>query len=39
MAQRFRVRITIANDDPEHLLRKGMRASIRVDTTANTGGR
>ena len=39
MAQRFPVRITIADDDPEHPLRKGMRATIRIDTTANAGGR
>lgn len=39
MAQRFPVRITVA-DDPEHPLRKGMRATIRIDTTAEeTGGR
>ena len=39
MAQRFPVRITIADDDPEHPLRKGMRATIRIDTTADAGGR
>jgi len=39
MAQRFPVRITIADDDPEHPLRKGMRATIRIDTTADDGER
>ena len=39
MAQRFPVRITVADDDPEHPLRKGMRATIRIDTTADAGGR
>jgi multidrug resistance efflux pump len=39
MAQRFPVRITVADDDPEHPLRKGMRATIRIDTTAGGGGR
>jgi multidrug resistance efflux pump len=34
MAQRFPVRITIPDSDPEHPLRKGMRATIRIDTTA-----
>ena len=38
MAQRFPVRITIADDDSEHPLRKGMRATIRIDTTADAGG-
>jgi multidrug resistance efflux pump len=38
MAQRFPVRITIA-DDPEHPLRKGLRATIRIDTTADAGER
>ena len=38
MAQRFPVRITIADDDPAHPLRKGMRATIRIDTTADAGG-
>jgi len=33
MAQRFPVRITIADIDPAHPLRKGMRASVRIDTT------
>jgi multidrug resistance efflux pump len=33
MAQRFPVRITVANKDPEHPLRKGMRATVRIDTT------
>ena len=36
MSQRFPVRITIADSDPEHPLRKGMRATVRIDTT---GGR
>ena len=39
MAQRFPVRITLAGDDPEHPLRKGMRATVRIDTTAEPGGR
>ena len=39
MAQRFPVRITMANDDPKHPLRKGMRATVRIDTTAEPGGR
>ena len=39
MAQRFPVRITVANADPEHPLRKGMRATVRIDTTAGAGGR
>jgi multidrug resistance efflux pump len=38
MAQRFPVRITIADHDREHPLRKGMRATIRIDTTADAGG-
>ena len=38
MAQRFPVRITLANDDPEHPLRKGMRATVRIDTTKGPGG-
>ena len=33
MAQRFPVRITIADIDPNHPLRKGMRATVRIDTT------
>ena len=35
MAQRFPVRITLVNRDPAHPLRKGMRATVRVDTTAD----
>lgn len=38
MAQRFPVRITIADVDPAHPLRKGMRATVRIDTTQDTGG-
>jgi len=38
MAQRFPVRITVADDDPEHPLRKGMRATVRIDTTNEAGG-
>ncbi|MGI9591425.1 MAG: HlyD family efflux transporter periplasmic adaptor subunit, partial [Myxococcota bacterium] len=33
MAQRFPVRITLADTDPAHPLRKGMRATVRIDTT------
>jgi multidrug resistance efflux pump len=39
MAQRFPVRITIPDDDPAHPLRKGMRATVRIDTTADAGAR
>jgi multidrug resistance efflux pump len=39
MAQRFPVRITLADIDPEHPLRKGMRATVRIDTEAEMGGR
>ena len=39
MAQRFPVRITLAGGDPAHPLRKGMRATVRIDTTAESGGR
>ncbi len=39
MAQRFPVRITIAGGDPAHPLRKGMRATVRIDTTAESSGR
>jgi multidrug resistance efflux pump len=39
MAQRFPVRITLANNDPKHPLRKGMRATVRIDTTTEAGGR
>ncbi len=35
MAQRFPVRITLVDRDPAHPLRKGMRASVRIDTTAD----
>ncbi len=34
MAQRFPVRITLVNPDPAHPLRKGMRAAVRIDATA-----
>jgi multidrug resistance efflux pump len=34
MAQRFPVRITIADEDPEHPLRMGMRATVRIDTSS-----
>jgi len=33
MAQRFPVRITLVDADPAHPLRKGMRASVRIDAT------
>jgi multidrug resistance efflux pump len=33
MAQRFPVRITLVDPDPAHPLRKGMRASVRIDAT------
>jgi multidrug efflux system membrane fusion protein len=42
MAQRFPVHIMIPDDDPQHALRKGMRATVRIDTTADPveiGGR
>jgi len=39
MAQRFPVRITIVGGDPERPLRKGMRATVRIDITAGTDGR
>ena len=39
MAQRFPVRITLPDTDPAHPLRKGMRATVRIDTTAEPGGR
>jgi len=39
MAQRFPVRITLAGGDPAHPLRKGMRATVRIDTTADAGDR
>jgi multidrug resistance efflux pump len=38
MAQRFPVRITIADIDPAHPLRKGMRATVRIDTTTESDG-
>ena len=44
MAQRFPVRITFLNRAPAHPLRKGMRASVRIDAAAepvskgDTGG-
>jgi len=31
MAQRFPVRITLIDPDPAHPLRKGMRATVRID--------
>ena len=37
MAQRFPGRITVADDDPAHPLRKGMRATVRIDTQAADG--
>jgi multidrug efflux system membrane fusion protein len=37
MAQRFPVRITIPDADPDHPLRKGMRATVRIDTTTGAG--
>ena len=39
MAQRFPVRVTIPDDDPDHPLRKGMRASVRIDTTGEAAER
>jgi membrane fusion protein, multidrug efflux system len=39
MAQRFPVRITLADRDTQHPLRKGMRATVRIDTEAQLGGR
>ena len=33
MAQRFPVRVTLASRNPDRPLRKGMRASIRVDAS------
>jgi multidrug resistance efflux pump len=35
MAQRFPVRITLLDRDPAHPLRKGMRATVRIDAAAN----
>ena len=37
MAQRFPVRITLVDADDEHPLRKGMRATVRIDTTEGGG--
>ena len=37
MAQRFPVRIDLLDADPAHPLRKGMRAAVRIDTTAEIG--
>jgi multidrug resistance efflux pump len=37
MAQRFPVRITLVDPDPAHPLRKGMRATVRIDARARTG--
>ncbi len=39
MAQRFPVRITLADTDPDHPLRKGMRATVRIEIPAEAGGR
>jgi membrane fusion protein (multidrug efflux system) len=39
MAQRFPVRITLADTDPDHRLRKGMRATVRIDAPHEDGGR
>jgi multidrug resistance efflux pump len=39
MAQRFPVRITLVDPDPAHPLRKGMRATVRIDANeGNTSG-
>ena len=38
MAQRFPVRITVADTDPAHPLRKGMRATVRIDATGEAAG-
>jgi multidrug resistance efflux pump len=35
MAQRFPVRITLVDPDPAHPLRKGMRATVRIDAIAD----
>jgi multidrug resistance efflux pump len=35
MAQRFPVRITLVDPDRAHPLRKGMRATVRIDATAD----
>ncbi len=39
MAQRFPVRITIPDADRDRPLRKGMRATVRIDTTSTPGDR
>lgn len=39
MAQRFPVRITLAGGKPAHPLRKGMRATVRIDTTVDADDR
>ena len=39
MAQRFPVRITLVDADPAHPLRKGMRATVRIDATDDGDGR
>ncbi len=33
MAQRFPVRVTLVEPDPAHPLRKGMRATVRIDAS------
>jgi multidrug resistance efflux pump len=35
MAQRFPVRITLVEPDPAHPLRKGMRATVRIDASTD----
>ncbi len=37
MAQRFPVRVTVADSDPGHPLRKGMRATVRIDANGADG--
>jgi multidrug resistance efflux pump len=37
MAQRFPVRITLVDPDRAHPLRKGMRATVRIDATGEPG--
>ncbi len=39
MAQRFPVRVTVADSDPAHPLRKGMRATVRIEAANGAGGR
>ena len=39
MSQRFPVRITLVDADPAHPLRKGMRATVRMDVTGDGDGR